>query len=212
VSPQPPTGSRQTSSDKSSSSKKSSSSNKPAISNKSARSTQPTTQPTTKPTSQSTTQSGTQPKHPFESSASAGKLRRPPAAHLALGAEGEARAELYLKAKGYRIIARNVRAGGVELDLVVRHRRTLVFVEVKTRRSRRFGPPELAVDAGKQARLVTGARAWLREHGRGVERARIDVVAWQVEARSGEPDQWRLRHFENAFEADEPPRGRRRLW
>lgn len=212
MSPQPPTGSRQTSSDKSSSSKKSSSSNKPAISNKSARSTQPTTQPTTKPTSQSTTQSGTQPKHPFESSASAGKLRRPPAAHLALGAEGEARAELYLKAKGYRIIARNVRAGGVELDLVVRHRRTLVFVEVKTRRSRRFGPPELAVDAGKQARLVTGARAWLREHGRGVERARIDVVAWQVEARSGEPDQWRLRHFENAFEADEPPRGRRRLW
>lgn len=200
MSPQPPTGSRQTSSDKSNSSKKSSSSNKPATSNKSARSTQPTTQ------------SGTQPRHPFESSAPAGKIRRPAAAHLALGAEGEARAELYLKAKGYRIIARNVRAGGVELDLVVRHRRTLVFVEVKTRRSRRFGPPELAVDAGKQARLVTGARAWLGEHGRGVERARIDVVSWQVEARSGEPDQWRLRHFENAFEADEPPRGRRRLW
>ena len=206
MSPQPPTGSRQTSSDKSSSS------NKPAIANKSARLTQSTTKPTSQSTTQSGTQPGTQPRHPFESSASAGKLRRPPAAHLALGAEGEARAERYLKAKGYRIIARNVRAGGVELDLVVRHRRTLVFVEVKTRRSRRFGPPELAVDAGKQARLVTGARAWLGEHGRGVERARIDVVAWQVEARSGEPDQWRLRHFENAFEADEPPRGRRRLW
>ena len=198
MSPQPPTGSRQTSSNQSAIS------NKSDRSNKSARPTQST--------SQSGPQSEAQPRHPFESSAPAGKLRRPPGAHLALGAEGEARTELYLKSKGYRIIARNVRAGGVELDLVVRYRRTLVFVEVKTRRSRRFGPPELAVDAGKQARLVTGARAWLREHGRGVEGARIDVVAWQVEARSGEPDQWRLRHFENAFEADEPPRGRRRLW
>lgn len=194
MSPQPPTGSRQTSSEKSSSS------------NKSARSTQSI------PSAQSTNNSTTQSRQRSDSRSPGEKLHRSPAAHLALGAEGEARTERYLKSKGYRIIARNVRSGGVELDLVVRYRRTLIFVEVKTRRSRRFGPPELAVDTAKRARLVAGASAWLREHGRGAEGARIDVIAWQVEARSGEPDRWQVRHFENAFEADEAPGGRRRLW
>ncbi len=125
------------------------------------------------------------------------------ASHLALGAEGEARAARYLESKGYRIVARNVRAGGVELDLILRRGRTVIFVEVKTRRSLRFGPPELAVNAPKRARLVVGAAAWLREHGRGIDRARFDVIAWQVRGRGEEEDQWHVRHFENAFEANE---------
>ena len=60
---------------------------------------------------------------------------RSPASHLELGAEGETRAARHLVRRGYRIVARNVRAGGVELDLVVRRGRIIVFVEVKARRS-----------------------------------------------------------------------------
>jgi len=121
--------------------------------------------------------------------------------HLALGAEGEARAARHLARRGYRIVARNVRAGGVEIDLVVRRGRLVVFVEVKTRRSRRLGPPELAVDPRKQARLVRGAAAWLAEHGRGVARARFDVIACEVGPGENGGDVWRVRHIAGAFEA-----------
>ena len=120
----------------------------------------------------------------------------------ALGAEGEARAARYLADRGYRIVDRNVRAGGVELDLVVRRGRTIVFVEVKARRTRRFGMPEEAVDAAKQQRLVRGARAWLRENPTRSARVRFDVVACDVEraGASGQPV-WHIRHLEAAFDA-----------
>ena len=81
-----------------------------------------------------------------------------------LGAQGEARAAEFLEGEGYRIMARNVRAGGVEIDLIVRRGIWWAFVEVKTRRSQRYGRPEEAVDERKQARLVRGAGAWLADH------------------------------------------------
>ena len=59
--------------------------------------------------------------------------------HLVFGAEGEARAARFLARRGYRILARNVRAGGVEIDLVAARGALLAFVEVKTRRTRDFG-------------------------------------------------------------------------
>lgn len=116
---------------------------------------------------------------------------------LALGREGEARAARYLEHHGYRIVARNARAGGVELDLVARRGGTLVFVEVKTRRGSHFGLPEEAVDARKQARLVRGARAWLHTHRARAQRVRFDVVACE----RGDSGQWRVRHLEAAFDA-----------
>lgn len=128
--------------------------------------------------------------------------QRTTAAHMTLGREGEKRAAAYLKRKGYRIVEQNVRAGGVEIDLVVRRGRTVVFVEVKTRRSRRFGPAELAVDARKQSRLIRGAVAWLARKGRGVARARFDVIAWEVGSGSTNHDHWKCRHLEGAFEAE----------
>ena len=121
------------------------------------------------------------------------------AQHLALGAEGEARAADHLRRRGYRIVARNVRAGGVEIDLIVRRGSLIVFVEVKTRRSRSLGPPELAVDARKRTRLTHGAAAWLREHPRAARCARFDVIVCEPDPKAG----WRLRHLEGAFEAGE---------
>lgn len=115
----------------------------------------------------------------------------------ALGAEGERRAGAWLAARGWRIVGRNVRAGGVELDLVATRGRTVVFVEVKTRRHRRAGLPEEAVDARKRERLVRGAAAWLAAHGRPGWRARFDVIAVEPEPAGG----WRVRHLEGAFDA-----------
>ena len=114
-----------------------------------------------------------------------------------LGAAGEAYAAVHLERRGYRIIDRNVRAGGVEIDLVARRARQIVFVEVKTRRGRRHGAPEEAVDARKRARLVRGAAAWLRSHDVRPKRVRFDVIAVDVAPDGG----FALRHLEGAFEA-----------
>ena len=113
-----------------------------------------------------------------------------------LALEGERLAAEHLARAGYRIVARNVRAGGVEIDVVAARGRLVVFVEVKARRGRGFGAPEEAVDPRKCARLVRGARAWLREHAPRA-RARFDVIAV-------EPDQdgvLRVRHLPDAFDA-----------
>lgn len=115
----------------------------------------------------------------------------------ALGIEGEARAAAHLEARGYRILARNARAGRVELDLVAARGRLLVFVEVKTRRSRRAGIPEEAVDFRKRERLVRGAIAWMAQHPGRSGRVRFDVVACECDAAG----RWSIRHLEGAFEA-----------
>ena len=119
------------------------------------------------------------------------------ASSRALGAEGEARAARYLEARGWRILARNTRAAGVEIDLIAIRFGVLAFVEVKTRRSRAAGAPEEAVDAHKQARLVRGAAGWLREHRVRSRRLRFDVIACELDAGGA----WRVRHLEGAFDA-----------
>lgn len=103
----------------------------------------------------------------------------------ALGREGEAEAARYLEARGYRIVARNVRAARVEIDLVAIDAHRLVFVEVKTRRaggSAGFGSHAAAaeaVDGRKQSRLRRGAMAWLDtapELRRATRGIRFDVI------------------------------------
>ena len=119
------------------------------------------------------------------------------AKHTALGQEGEARACAYLQRRGYRILGRNVRSGGVEIDIVASRPRLLVFVEVKTRRSQRAGAPEESVDARKCARIVQGASSWLQEQPRSFHQVRFDVIACEVDERQG----WRIRHIPAAFDA-----------
>jgi putative endonuclease len=114
----------------------------------------------------------------------------------ALGAAGEALAATHLEARGWRILARNVRAGGVEIDLVARRRSVLAIIEVKTRRNRFAGAPEEAVDAAKRARLVRGAAAWLHAHPQRQHRVRFDVMVCEPDAEG-----WRVRHLEGAFDA-----------
>lgn len=79
----------------------------------------------------------------------------------AQGRAAERRVAWHYRLRGYRILARNVRAGGVELDLIVRRGRRLVFCEVKLKQGPLFGDPLEAVDEWKRARLRRGAEAWL---------------------------------------------------
>lgn len=114
--------------------------------------------------------------------------------HLQLARWGETLALWWLRLKGYRLEARNWRCALGELDLVMRQRELLVFVEVKTRTSRKVGAPEEAVSLAKQAQLLRMAKAYL-SHRRGpLPPCRFDVVA--VELRGPFP---RLRHHRGAF-------------
>ncbi|MFN2448412.1 MAG: YraN family protein [Candidatus Baltobacteraceae bacterium] len=69
------------------------------------------------------------------------------------GAHGEDRAAMFLAGAGYRIVSRNVRLPGGEIDLVCQDGPTIVFVEVKARSNRRFGSALSAVDAKKRRTL-----------------------------------------------------------
>jgi putative endonuclease len=94
------------------------------------------------------------------------------------GRAGEDRAALFLSGHGVEIVARNVIAAGVEIDLIVREGETLVFVEVRGRSDARHGHPFETVDKRKQARLRRGAMAWLVTNDLWERVAtRFDVIA-----------------------------------
>ena len=77
---------------------------------------------------------------------------------------GERLAARHYRLRGYRIVDANARAGGHELDLVVRRGRRLVFVEVKERARDGYGGPVGAVDREKRRRVRRAAASWLQAH------------------------------------------------
>lgn len=95
------------------------------------------------------------------------------------GQSREHLAEKHLRRNGYKIQARNFRTPYGEIDIVARHKGTIVFIEVKARRSNRFGVPQEAVTATKQRRISMAALAYLKKHHTVDTRARFDVVAIQ---------------------------------
>ena len=115
------------------------------------------------------------------------------------GDRGERVAAKFLKAKGYRIIARQARSRFGEIDIVALDRDSIVFVEVKTRSSHLAGRPEEAVDNRKQQQLTKSALVWLKQRNLLEHRARFDVIA--ITWHTGKPPE--IQHFENAF----PPTG-----
>lgn len=85
-----------------------------------------------------------------------------------IGAAGEAAAAHYLATQGLRVIARNFRVNGGEIDLVCRDDETTVFVEVRRRNARSgadFGGAVWSITPAKQTRLIHAARHWLARHG-----------------------------------------------
>ncbi len=96
--------------------------------------------------------------------------------HLDLGAAGEQAAAKWYRTNGYRIITRNWRNERGEIDLICRRDHTVVFVEVKTRTSGRYGTGFAAVDWRKQTQVRRLAHAWLSASDRYFDEVRFDVV------------------------------------
>jgi putative endonuclease len=116
-----------------------------------------------------------------------------------LGLAGEAAAVAWLAARGYEILARNVRTRFGEIDLVARQGALVVFVEVKSRSSVAFGHPVEAVPLPKQRRLAHLAAAFVRRRGLEGLQVRFDVVAVSLGA-GGAPHG--VEHIPDAFPAD----------
>ncbi len=94
-----------------------------------------------------------------------------------VGADGETLVASYLQSRGASIIARNWRIKEGEIDLIARSNETLIFVEVKSRTSERYGHPLEAINAEKAHRLQRLALAWIAVHGEWGVDYRIDCAA-----------------------------------
>jgi putative endonuclease len=142
------------------------------------------------------------------------------APHLALGRRGEALAALHVERAGYRLVASNVtlpvgrnRRGAIvhaEIDLIAYDGSVLCFIEVKTRASDWFAPPEANVDLRKQRQVARAARAYRRLLGLVKAPYRYDVVSVvlpHAEENATAPP--RLELFKNFWTDD---RFRKRRW
>ena len=112
------------------------------------------------------------------------------------GKSGEEIAASHLIAEGYKILARNYRFRRYEIDIVARKEDTLVFVEVKTRSSQRFGHPVLSVTVPKTRRILEAASAYLEREKLFQLQVRFDVITLLF-IKSAPP---RIEHIENAFQ------------
>jgi putative endonuclease len=116
---------------------------------------------------------------------------------IKVGKIGEALAVEHFKAQGYEIRAQNYRTRSGEIDLIVQRGKRVVFVEVKTRRSSKFGAPQAAVTPAKQRQISKIALNYLQTHNLLDVPCQFDVVAiilsWEFEL-------VKLQHIENAFE------------
>lgn len=117
------------------------------------------------------------------------------APHLKVGRAGERLAARFLKKAGLKILARNIRIQDVEIDLVAREGRTLVFIEVKSRTNPVGRRPASAVDHAKKDRLLRGGKAYLRALKNPNTPFRFDVVEVIFNAEGAST----IHHIRNAF-------------
>ncbi len=116
------------------------------------------------------------------------------------GRAAEEAAARRLAQEGWRLLARNVRVGRGELDIIARRGPVLAFVEVKARRTRTCGTPEDAVHPRKRRQIARLAELWMAARPwalRGVAEIRFDIVAVDASRLPVE-----VRHLPAAFTAD----------
>jgi putative endonuclease len=113
--------------------------------------------------------------------------------------KGEALAGKLLKKRGYKILKRNYVSKYGEIDIVAYDKGTISFVEVKTRQSENYGPPELAVTKEKRKRIIRTALNYLAiNHIENID-YRFDVVSILYKENDNKPD---IELLNNAFTAD----------
>ena len=113
---------------------------------------------------------------------------------LKLGAWGEEQAAQFLRRLGAKILHQNYRAPVGEIDIIARHGKTLLFVEVKTRRSTVCGVPAEAVGATKQRQIIRTAEWFLLKNKLAKLQPRFDVISILANG-----DQVDIEHIADAF-------------
>ncbi|MCK9478476.1 MAG: YraN family protein [Firmicutes bacterium] len=114
-----------------------------------------------------------------------------------VGAFGEMIAEKHLIKKKYKIIDKNFYIRGGEIDIIAQKGEYLVFVEVKTRSSNKFGSAAEAVDFYKKTRMIKAAKVFLQRYGNAY--ARFDVIEVYITSNSTKLVADKISHIENAF-------------
>ena len=113
-------------------------------------------------------------------------------AHISTGQAGESRAAAYLQHQGYIILQRNYRHKRAEVDIIAQKENLLVFVEVKTRGTDRYGYPEEAVGSKKEEMLLSAAEAFIYDTGWQHE-VRFDIISITLTTPAT------VHHIEDAF-------------
>lgn len=94
-----------------------------------------------------------------------------------IGIEGEQSAEMHLCKQGFVLIARNYRCSSGEIDLIMQDKDTLVFVEVKRRKTMTYGSPLEAISLNKQQKIISAAQQYmLTNHVHPQQKIRFDAV------------------------------------
>ncbi len=114
--------------------------------------------------------------------------------------KGEALAGKLLKKRGFKILKRNYVNKYGEIDIVAYYKGAISFVEVKTRQSENYGPPELAVTKEKRKRIIRTASNYLVKNNIEDTDCRFDVVSILFKENDNKPD---IKFIECAFTADE---------
>ncbi len=114
----------------------------------------------------------------------------------ALGVQGEAIALKYLQKLRYTILEQNYRCRCGELDIIAREGKTVVFVEVKTRKNLSYGPPQLSVTPFKQRQISKAALTYMAQKRLEGTNARFDVIAILLENIEAP----HIDHITNAFD------------
>ena len=112
------------------------------------------------------------------------------------GQAAEVLAEEMLRQKGYRIVEKNLRLGGGELDLIAEDQGTLVFIEVKARRTNQFGGASYAINTRKKRQIIKLAACYLSQRGLCNQNCRFDAIL----VTGTEGNSSKLTHLEQAFE------------
>lgn len=113
---------------------------------------------------------------------------------MKLGRQGEDIAAQYLQGQGYRLLQRNFRSRCGEIDIICADKQTIIFVEVKTRTSSKFGSPEESITRTKQQHIYKAAFTFMEGYPHHFKDIRFDAIGIYIE--DGKP---RINHIMGAF-------------
>ncbi len=120
------------------------------------------------------------------------------ALHNELGKDGELAAVNFLKSIGYALITTNWRVGKYEIDIIAKEKDTLVFIEVKTRKTAAYGHPSEFLSLKQMRNIMEAAEMYMQKNNISLN-ARFDLVTLLKESGKG----FKIEHFPAAFSAYE---------